>query len=303
VDVVGWRLDDVVELIRGPKNTMIRLKLIPASAPDEQQTKIIKLARGTVRLEDQAASKDVIEVRRNGTVYTIGVIRIPTFYLDIKAMQSSVNNYKSTTRDVKRILAELSARKVDGVVIDLRDNGGGLLHEANTLTGSSSKAGPPYRSVRGRRDRNPVRPRSDHRLQRAPGRHDQPPERVRVRDLCGAIQDYGRGIIIGENSFGKGTVQTLLSLSRGQIKVTTSKFYRISGESTQHRGIIPDLHYPSLYDRKGIGESTLKDALPWMPSGRCPTSDTATFPRTRGSSSLSTPPASGMTRTTSTHWP
>jgi len=271
VDVVGWRLDDVVELIRGPKNTMVRLKLIPASSPDEQQTRIIKLARGTVRLEDQAASKDVIEIRRNGTVYTIGVIRIPTFYLDIKAMQSSVDNYKSTTRDVKRILTELSAQKVDGVVIDLRDNGGGLLHEANTLTGLFIKSGPTVqiRSADGETetlyDRDPTIAYSG-------------PLAVMISRLsasaseifAGAMQDYGRGIIIGENSFGKGTVQTLLSLSRGQIKVTTSKFYRISGESTQHRGIIPDFHYPSLYDRKSIGESTLKDALPWDAIGSVP---------------------------------
>lgn len=264
VDVVGWRLDDVVDLIRGPKNTTVRLKIIPASASNDHQTKIIRLVRGTVSLEDQAASQDLIEIIRDNRTYRIGVIRIPTFYLDIKAMQSYAGNYKSTTRDVKRMLDEFSVQKVDGVVVDLRDNGGGLLHEASTLTGLFIKSGPTVqiRSADGN---------TETLYDRDPGISYTGPLAVVISRLsasaseifAGAIQDYGRGIIIGDNSFGKGTVQTLLPLSRGQIKVTTSKFYRISGESTQHRGIVPDLEYPSLYDRKSIGESTLKDALPW----------------------------------------
>ncbi|HPI92228.1 MAG TPA: carboxy terminal-processing peptidase [Deltaproteobacteria bacterium] len=271
VDVVGWRLDDVVALIRGPKNTLVRLKIIPASASDEHQTKVIKLVRSTVRLEDQAAGKDLIEIKRGDRTYRIGVIHIPTFYLDIKAMQLNANNYKSTTRDVKRILEEFSEQKVDGVVIDLRDNGGGLLHEANTLTGLFIKSGP---TVQIRSAEGDIETLYD----RDPSIAYTGPLAVIISRLsasaseifAGAIQDYGRGIIIGENSFGKGTVQTLLSLSRGQLKVTTSKFYRISGESTQHRGIIPDLDYPSMYDRKGIGESTLKEALPWDVIGSVP---------------------------------
>jgi len=271
VDVVGWRLDDVVDLIRGPKNTMVRLKVIPASASDEHQTKVIRLVRSTVRLEDQAASKDIIDIKRKDRTYRIGVIHVPTFYLDIKAMQSYTNNYKSTTRDVKRILNELSMQKVDGVVVDLRDNGGGLLHEANTLTGLFIKGGPTVQIRSADGDTETL-------YDRDPSISYTGPLAVIISRMsasaseifAGAIQDYGRGIIIGDNSFGKGTVQTLLSLSRGQIKVTTSKFYRISGESTQHRGIVPDLEYPDMYDRESIGESTLKDALPWDVIGAVP---------------------------------
>jgi len=263
-DVIGWRLDDVVDLIRGPKNTIVRLRIIPADASDSHQTKIVRIMRGTVQLEDQAASKEVLDIVRGGRTYKIGVIRIPTFYLDIKAMQSDSDDYKSTTRDVKRLLGELDAQRVNGVVIDLRDNGGGSLHEANTLTGLFIKRGPTVliRSADGI---------TETLYDRDPKTYYSGPLAVIVSRMsasaseifAGAIQDYGRGIIIGDNTFGKGTVQTLLSLSRGQLKVTTAKFYRISGESTQHRGIIPDLYYPSLYDKESIGESSLKDAMPW----------------------------------------
>ncbi|HOM30205.1 MAG TPA: S41 family peptidase, partial [Deltaproteobacteria bacterium] len=142
VDVVGWRLDDVVDLIRGPKGTPVRLKIIPASATDEHQTRIVKIMRNTVSLEDQAASKDIIEIDRDGRKYRIGVVRVPTFYLDVKAMQSHLDDFKSSTRDVRRLLEELQKQGVDGVVVDLRNNGGGLLHEANTLTGLFIKTGP-----------------------------------------------------------------------------------------------------------------------------------------------------------------
>ena len=263
-DVVGWRLDEVVDLIRGPKNTMVRLKIIPADASDDHQTKIVRLMRSTVQLEDQAASKDVIDINRGGHTYKVGIIHIPTFYLDIRAMQSDSEDYKSTTRDVKRILGELEALHVNGVVIDLRDNGGGSLHEANTLTGLFIKRGPTVliRSADGI---------TETLYDRDPKTFYSGPLTVIVSRLsasaseifAGAIQDYGRGIIVGDNTFGKGTVQTLLNLSRGQLKVTTAKFYRISGESTQHRGVVPDLYYPNLFDKDTIGESSLKDAMPW----------------------------------------
>lgn len=264
VDVVGMRLDDVVDLIRGPKDTMVRLKIMPADSADEHQTKIIKLVRNTVQLEEQAASKDMIEISRGGHTYKIGIIDIPTFYLDIKAMNSGSDDYKSTTRDVRRILGELNAQKVDGIVIDLRDNGGGSLQEANTLTGLFIKRGPTVQ-IRFADGGTEVLKDNDSRI------FYTGPLAVFINRLSasaseiftGAIQDYGRGIIVGENSFGKGTVQTLISLSHGQLKITTAKFYRISGESTQHRGIIPDLFYPSLYNKDTIGESTLEEALPW----------------------------------------
>jgi carboxyl-terminal processing protease len=271
MDVVGWRLDDVVDLIRGPKNTIVRLKIIPADTSDDHQTKIVRLMRTTVQLEDQAASKDVLDITRGGRTYKIGIIHIPTFYLDIRAMQSDTEDYKSTTRDVKRLLNELDALHVNGVVIDLRDNGGGSLHEANTLTGLFIKRGPTVqiRSADGVTETLYDR---DNKITYAG------PLAVIVSRLsasaseifAGAIQDYGRGVIIGDTTFGKGTVQTLLNLSRGQLKVTTAKFYRISGESTQHRGVVPDIYYPSLYDKDTIGESSLKDAMQWDAIGAIP---------------------------------
>lgn len=264
VDVIGWRLDDVVDLIRGPKDTVVRLKIMPAHSADEHQTKVIRLIRSTVQLEEQAASKDMIEIARGGHTYRIGIIDIPTFYLDIRAMNAGSDDYKSTTRDVRHILNQLASQKVDGIVIDLRDNGGGSLQEANTLTGLFIKRGPTVQ-IRYTEGGTDVLSDSDSRISYAG------PLAVCINRLsasaseifAGAIQDYGRGIIIGENSFGKGTVQTLVSLSRGQLKITTAKFYRISGESTQNRGVMPDILYPSLYDKNTIGESTLEEALPW----------------------------------------
>jgi carboxyl-terminal processing protease len=270
-DVVGWRLDDVVDLIRGPKDTQVRLKIIPADAANGNRTRIVKLVRTTVQLEEQAASKEVLDIARNGRTYKIGIIAIPTFYLDIRALQAGSDDYKSTTRDVRRIINELNAQKVDGIVIDLRDNGGGSLQEANSLTGLFIKSGPTVqiRYADGG---------TDVLYDRDPRIFYSGPLEVFINRMsasaseifAGAIQDYGRGIIIGENSFGKGTVQTLMTLSRGQLKLTTAKFYRISGESTQHRGVIPDLLYPSLYDKTTIGESALKDALPWDSIGAAP---------------------------------
>jgi carboxyl-terminal processing protease len=270
-DVVGWRLDDVVELIRGPKDTTVRLKIIPANSPSENQTKIIKLTRNTVQLEEQAASKQIIEIARGGHTYKIGVIDIPTFYLDIRALQAGAEDYKSTTTDVRRLINELIAQKVDGIEIDLRDNGGGSLQEANSLVGLFIKRGP---TVQIRNNDGGT----DVLYDRDPRIFYSGPLAVVINRMsasaseifAGAIQDYGRGIIIGENSFGKGTVQTLMTLSRGQLKITTAKFYRISGESTQHRGVIPDLYYPSLYDKSTIGESALKDALTWDSIGAAP---------------------------------
>jgi len=263
VDVVGWRLDDVVDLIRGPKNTVVRLKTIPANSA-ETQTRIVKLTRNTVQLEEQAASKQVIDIARSGRTYKIGVIDLPTFYLDIRALQAGAEDYKSTTTDVRRIINELNAQKVDGIVLDLRDNGGGSLQEANSLVGLFIKRGP---TVQIRNNDGGT----DVLYDRDPRIFYSGPLVVIINRMsasaseifAGAIQDYGRGIIVGDNSFGKGTVQTLMTLSRGQLKLTTAKFYRISGESTQHRGVVPDLYYPSLYDKTKIGESALKEALPW----------------------------------------
>ena len=264
VDVVGWRLDDVVDLIRGPKDSVVRLKIIPADAVDDHQTKVIQITRNTVRLEEQAAKSELIELKRDDAIYKLGVITIPTFYLDIQAMRDGDPNYRSTTRDVKRLLAGLNEEKADGIIIDLRDNGGGSLQEAETLTGLFIKYGPVVQIKH-------ADEKVDRLYDRDPRIFYTGPLAVVVDRLsasaseifAGAIQDYGRGIIIGEDTFGKGTVQTLVNLNRGQLKMTSAKFYRISGASTQHKGITPDILYPSLYDKVKIGESALEEALAW----------------------------------------
>ncbi len=263
-DVVGWRLDDVVELIRGPKGSAVRLKIIPADAIDDHQTKVIRIVRNTVQLEEQAARSDIIEIKRGDEAYRLGVITIPTFYMDIQALRDGNKDYRSTTRDVRLLLAELDKAKVDGIIIDLRDNGGGSLQEAETLTGLFIKHGP---VVQIRHANEKVEQLYD----RDPRIFYTGPLAVVVNRLsasaseifAGAMQDYGRALIIGEDTFGKGTVQTLINLNRGQLKMTSAKFYRVSGASTQHRGITPDIPYPSLYDKKKIGESSLDEALPW----------------------------------------
>lgn len=264
VDVVGWRLDDVVDLIRGPKETVVRLKTIPANSPGSHKTRIVPIMRDTVKLEEQAAHKEIIEIGDRNRPWRIGVIVIPTFYLDFNALNSGKRDFKSTTRDVMNLLYQLKDAKVDGIVIDLRDNGGGSLQEADMLTGLFIEQGP---IVQIRDAGNKIEKLYDN----DPEILWDGPLAVVVNRLsasaseifAGAIQDYGRGLIIGEDTFGKGTVQSLVNLDYGQLKLTSAKFYRISGESTQHRGIVPDISYPSLYDKKKIGESSLEKALPW----------------------------------------
>jgi carboxyl-terminal processing protease len=264
IDVVGWRLDEVVEKIRGPKGTLVRLEIIPADAEDEHQTKVISIVRDKVRLEEQAAKKKIIEVERDNQKYKFGIIDIPTFYADFKGMHAGNPEYKSTTRDVRKLLNELKEEGVQGIIIDLRDNGGGSLQEANSLTGLFIGLGP---TVQVRNDKGRIEVIRDHN----PELVYTGPLVVLVNRLsasaseifAGAIQDYNRGIVIGEQTFGKGTVQSLLPLNVGQLKATTAKYYRISGKSTQNKGIIPDLQYPSLYLTKDLGESSLPDALAW----------------------------------------
>jgi carboxyl-terminal processing protease len=264
VDVIGWRLDEVVQLIRGKKDTVVRLDIIPASAKDSSESKIIHITRNKVKLEEQSAKSEVIEIEQFGHTRKIGVIDIPTFYIDFKALQQGDKNYKSTTRDVKHLLVELIEKGVEAVVIDLRDNGGGSLQEAKTLTGLFIDRGPTVQ-IRSKSDRVDILNDRDIRTV-----YDGPLA-VLVNRLsasaseifAGAIQDYQRGLIIGSQTFGKGTVQSLLPLNRGQLKLTQAKFYRISGESTQHKGIVPDISYPANYDPGSIGESTLEMPLPW----------------------------------------
>ncbi|OUR90188.1 tail-specific protease [Gammaproteobacteria bacterium 42_54_T18] len=265
-DVVGWRLDDVVSRIRGKKGSVVRLKVIPANAEDESITKIVSITRDTVKLEDRAAQSTVLEIKHDGKAKKLGIIDIPTFYADFQAMQNGDPNYKSTTRDVTRLIKELEKQNVDGIIIDLRNNGGGSLNEANSLVGLFIDAGP---TVQVKHSSGHIEPWEDTDERIIYGG----PMAVVINRLsasaseifAGAIQDYGRGLIIGGRSFGKGTVQSLQSLrpiENGQLKVTSAKFYRISGESNQHKGITPDILFPSTFNLDEIGESALANALP-----------------------------------------
>ena len=262
-DVIGWRLDEVVELIRGPKDSTVRLEVIPANSKTDEH-KVITIVRNTVKLEEQAAQKEIMEVPVGNEMIKVGVIDIPAFYIDFEAMRRGDEDYKSTTRDVKKLLQELQEEGVEGIVVDLRNNGGGSLQEANELTGLFIEYGP---TVQIRHSSRRVW-RDGKRLKTT--YYDGPLVVLQNRlsasaseIFAGAIQDYQRGIIVGDRSFGKGTVQTLVPLTEGQLKITESKFYRISGESTQHRGVVPDVTFPSLYDHDEIGESALDHALNW----------------------------------------
>ncbi|WP_419535747.1 carboxy terminal-processing peptidase [Endozoicomonas sp.] len=262
-DVVGMRLDDVVKLIRGAKHTLVRLEIIPGSSKDSS-TRVYEIVRDRVKLEEQDAASRIIEVPVNGKKSRIGVIELPTFYIDFKAAQAGDPDYKSTTRDVRRLLEKLKKEKVDGLIIDLRGNGGGSLQEANELTGLFIDKGPTVvvRNNRGRSERQED-PDADQLY--------DGPMVVMIDRLsasaseifAGAMQDYGRALIVGSQSYGKGTVQSIQPLNHGQLKLTLAKFYRVSGQSTQNRGVIPDIIFPSLYDGRDIGEDTLPDALPW----------------------------------------
>ncbi|PRY61395.1 S41A family C-terminal processing peptidase-1 [Vreelandella songnenensis] len=264
VNVVGMRLDNVVDLIRGPKGSVVRLDIVPAQAVDMTRSHIVEITRDTVSLEDQAAHGEVINVERDGEPHPIGVINIPTFYVDFDAWQAGEEEYRSTTRDVAREIERLKEEGVEGIVLDLRNNGGGALQEANSLIGLFIDRGPTVQ-VRDAQGRIQLYGDSDA------GTTYDGPLTVLVNRLsasaseifAGAIQDYGRGLVVGSSTFGKGTVQTLNDLSHGQIKLTRAKFYRISGESTQNRGVDPDIAFPSLIDPERIGESSLDNALGW----------------------------------------
>jgi carboxyl-terminal processing protease len=267
-DVVGMRLDDVVAQIRGEKGTVVRLSVIPVDSVSETNATLVSITRDNVKLEDQSAKKEVIELSYNGEDYKIGVIDLPTFYFDFEAAARGDQDFKSSTRDVRVLLGELKEEGVDAVVVDLRNNGGGSLSEANQLVGLFIETGPTvqirYSGIR-------------NGFTRSFGDNDPEiaytgPMAVLVNRtsasaseiFAGAIQDYERGIVLGGQTFGKGTVQEIIPMEYGQVKLTRSKFYRISGESTQHRGVVPDIQFPDFYDAyEDIGESSLDGALPW----------------------------------------
>jgi carboxyl-terminal processing protease len=296
VDVIGWRLDVTVTKIKGPKGTIVRLKVIPAGQELSSTPKIIELVRDKVVLEDQSAKKIIKTINQGGKSYKIGIIQLPAFYADFKALQAGDPNYKSTTRDVKLLLDTLKREKVDAVVLDLRSNGGGSLPEAITLTGLFIKSGPVVQ-VRDRRNRVEVNEDEEESIA-----WDGPLgvfiDRFSASAseiFAGAIQDYGRGVIIGNQSYGKGTVQQGIDMSRiistsdkimlkglqtvnnnkgekisssnapefGQINLTMAKFYRVNGSSTQHKGVVPDIEFPTVFPKDKYGESSEPRALVW----------------------------------------
>jgi len=273
VDVVSWRLEDVVELIRGPKGSVVRLEVLPKGSGPGGARKTVTLERNRIELEEQAAKKSVIEVSQGKGLARIGVIEVPTFYRDIGARARGDRDYRSTTRDVRRLLTELKKERADGVVIDLRGDGGGSLTEAIELTGLFIRSGPivETRDSRGRievyEDPDPGIA-YDGPLVVLVDRHSASASEI----FAGAIQDYGRGIVVGEPTFGKGTVQSLIDLARfvddgpddlGQLKITIAQFFRISGGSTQHRGVVPDIQFETASDSAEQGERALENALPW----------------------------------------
>jgi len=263
-DVVGWRIDEVVQLIRGKAGTKVELELIPGKTEDFSERKFVTITREEVKLEEQAAKSIVIEIKRNLQTIKIGIIDLPTFYIDFDAWRNRDPNFRSSSRDVETMLRKFNDQDIDAVLIDLRGNSGGSLFEANKLTGLFVSSG----ALLQVKDSNgSVRPWGDTRAQQV----WKKPMAVLVdrysasasEIFAGAIKDYQRGIIIGQKTFGKGTVQKLDNLSSGQIKITESKFYRITGVGMQSKGIQPDISLPSAWDIEEIGESSYKTALPW----------------------------------------
>ena len=272
VDVIGWRLDDVVDLIRGPKNTMLKLEVLPKGSGIEGPTKIITLTRDKIKLEEQDASSSIINIPETNT--KIGVIELPAFYIDFAAQAAGQNDYKSTSRDVRKLISVMMEKKIDGLIIDLRGNGGGSLAEALELTGFFIDEGPVVQT-------KDATGRIEINYDPQPGIVYPGPLAVLVdRDsasaseiFAGAIQDYRRGIIIGETTFGKGTVQNVIDLNRfiqkdeedyGRLKTTIAQFFRISGSSNQYKGVVPDIMFPTTeYSDKNLGERAYENALPW----------------------------------------
>jgi carboxyl-terminal processing protease len=270
-DVLGWRIDDVVQLIRGRAGTLVRLQVLPAGAAPGSGEKTLEFTRNKVTLEAQAAQKELRTIKRGDKEYRVGVINVPAFYQDVEAQNAGDKEFRSTTRDVRRLINELKAEKIDGLVLDLRGDGGGYLPEAVALTGLFVDKGPVVQ-LKVTTGELEVQDDTD------PGVAYSGPLAVLVdrfsasasEIFAGAIQDYHRGVVLGQRTFGKGTVQNLVPLDRwsprpvnGQLTVTIGKFYRVTGESTQHRGVEPDVALPSQIDMDEFGESALEGALPW----------------------------------------
>ncbi len=273
VDVIGWRLDDVVQIIRGKVGTTVRLEILPAGAAPGSPETILELVRNKVTLEAQAAQKEVRKVKRNDRELAVGIINVPSFYQDFEAKSAGAKDYRSTTRDVRKLIDELKAEGAQALIVDLRGNGGGHLTEATALSGLFIPQGPivQLRETGGR-----VEVLDDPE----PSVAWEGPLVVLVdrfsasasEIFAAAIQDYGRGVVVGQQTFGKGSVQNLYPLDRyalgtdpgfGQLTVTIGKYYRVTGESTQHRGVQPDIAMPTAISPEEVGESTRESALPW----------------------------------------
>jgi carboxyl-terminal processing protease len=273
IDVVGWRLDDVVDLIRGKKGTIVQLEILPQKSGPDGPGKVISIERNTIKLEEQAAKSSTIEIGEGPDALRIGVIEVPTFYMDFEARTRGDDDYRSTTRDVRRLIAELKPETIDALIIDLRGDGGGSLSEATDLTGLFIDVGPVVQ-VRNSQGRVQLERDTDRGvayggpLAVLVDRNSASASEI----FAGAIQDYGRGIVLGEPTFGKGTVQNLVDLNRfddtmdgklGQLKATIAQFFRVAGGSTQHKGVVPDITFPTALSADDHGERALSNALPW----------------------------------------
>ncbi len=300
-DVIGWRLQEVVSLIRGEKGTVVRLQIYKKgdinALPDT-----IRLVREKIKLEDEAAKAEMIPITHNNETYNLGIITVPSFYINFEDRNKGVKDYRSTTRDVKKLITELEGQGMDGLMIDLRYNGGGSLQEAIDLTGLFIPKGPVVQvrnmdqSVEALNDDDGNLVYYGGPLAVMTNRYSASASEI----FSGAIQDYKRGVILGENTFGKGTVQNLINLDRpvvnylnrlaafrkssnkdatelitirngiqsgdirmGQVKMTLAKFYRATGSSTQRVGVVPDIMFPSPFEADAVGESSRENALPW----------------------------------------
>ena len=263
-DVVGWRIDEIVKLIRGDAGTKVELEIMPSKSLESSERKFVTLVREEVQLEEQAAKSKIISIDSESRNYRVGIIELPAFYIDFNAWRERDPNFRSSSRDVEDILKSFNAGNVDAVLVDLRGNSGGSLYEANKLTGLFVASGA---TVQVKESSGNIRPWGDGRAKQIwkkpvgvlVDRYSASASEI----FAGAIQDYKRGIVIGHRTFGKGTVQRLDDLSAGQIKITESKFYRVSGSSTQAKGVEPDIVLPSTWDIEETGESSLDESLPW----------------------------------------